>query len=130
MEEDVSMKIINWRNCESYPVHGKAIEQALIGNQSDALNQGPKPPKLPCAKGFVFFNHAVLDPKKTLEIHTGAFEEIYYVISGRGSFVLDDKEYPINDGDAVFVPEGVRHGMTNGGSIPIEYLVTGSKISL
>lgn len=122
------MRIINWRNCESYPVHGDAIEQALIGNQSDALNQGPRPPKLPYAKGFVFFNHAVLHPKKILEIHIGTFEEIYYVTRGTGSFILDDKEYPIRDGDAVFVPEGVKHGMTNRGSIPMEYLVAGSKM--
>lgn len=121
------MKIINWRNCESYAVHGEAIEQALIGNQSDALNQGPKPPKLPLAKGFVFFNHAVLEPLKALEIHTGVFEEIYYVISGKGTFLLDDKQYTMHDGDAVYVPEGVKHGMTNDGTLPIEYLVAGSK---
>ena len=128
MEEVIHMRIINWRNCESYPVHGDAIEQALIGNQLDAFNQGPKPPKLPFAKGFVFFNHAVLHPKKTLEIHIGTFEEIYYVISGRGTFVLDDEEYPIRDGDAVHVPEGIKHGMSNEGSISIEYLVAGSKM--
>jgi len=122
------MKIINWRNCEAYPVHGEAIERALIGNRVDALNQGPKSPKLSAAKGFVFFNQAVLDPKKKLENHTGTFEEIYYVISGRGSFFLDGEEYPIRDGDAVYVPEGVEHGMMNEGSTPMEYLCAGSKI--
>jgi mannose-6-phosphate isomerase-like protein (cupin superfamily) len=127
MEEHLLMSIINWRDCESYPVHGEATERALIGNQSEELNQGPKAPKLPAARGFVFFNHAVLDVDRVLEVHTGVFEEIYYVIRGSGTFVLDDTEFPVRDGDAVFVPEGVRHGMRNKGRVPIEYLVTASR---
>jgi mannose-6-phosphate isomerase-like protein (cupin superfamily) len=127
MEEEFLMNIVNWRECESYPVHGEAIERALIGNQSDELNQGPRPPKLPAAGGFVFFNHAVLDSDRVLEAHTGVFEEIYYVIRGSGTFLLGDGEYPVRDGDAIFVPHGVQHGMKNNERIPIEYLVAGCR---
>jgi mannose-6-phosphate isomerase-like protein (cupin superfamily) len=122
------MNIINWRDCESYPVHGEAQERALIGNRVDEFNQGIRPPKLPVAKGFVFFNHAVLDLGKTLEIHVGVFEEIYYIINGKGTFQLDDGVYAVQEGDAIFVPEGVSHGLINSGSIPMEYIVAGSAV--
>ena len=35
--------------------------------------------------------------------------EIYYMVSGRCQYLIDDREYEINMGDVVLIPEGVVH---------------------
>ena len=36
-------------------------------------------------------------------------DEVYYVIAGRGTMVLDDEEIELHEGLVVYVPRGVRH---------------------
>ncbi len=36
-------------------------------------------------------------------------DEIYYVIDGHGTLVLDDEEVEVHRGVVVYVPRGVRH---------------------
>jgi mannose-6-phosphate isomerase-like protein (cupin superfamily) len=36
-------------------------------------------------------------------------DEIYYVISGRGTMTLDNEEVELHPGVVVYVPRGVRH---------------------
>jgi len=36
-------------------------------------------------------------------------DEIYYVIDGEGSMVLDDEEIKLHKGVVVYVPRGVKH---------------------
>ena len=45
------------------------------------------------------------------EVHT--VDQFLRIESGQGKAVLDGKEYPLHDGDAVVVPAGVRHNFIN-----------------
>ena len=36
-------------------------------------------------------------------------DEVYYVIAGRGTMVLDDEEIELHEGVVVYVPRGVKH---------------------
>lgn len=36
-------------------------------------------------------------------------DEIYYIIDGRGSMILDDTEIEVHKGVVVYVPRGVKH---------------------
>ena len=36
-------------------------------------------------------------------------DEVYYVIAGRGTMVLDDEEIELHAGVVVYVPRGVKH---------------------
>ena len=36
-------------------------------------------------------------------------DEVYYVIDGAGTMVLDDEEIPVHAGVVVYVPRGVKH---------------------
>ena len=36
-------------------------------------------------------------------------DEVYYVIDGEGTMVLDDEEVELHEGMVVYVPRGVRH---------------------
>ena len=43
----------------------------------------------------------------------GAYEEFYYVISGRGLATLDDATYPVATGDYWHAPLNVARGLAN-----------------
>ncbi len=48
-------------------------------------------------------------------------DEIYYVVEGTGSLRLDDDQYEVEQGQAIFVPAGVRHTSRNTGDRPLCY---------
>lgn len=117
---------INWRDCQEYLVHGGAQECALIGSQDNKILPGMASAAIPNAKGIMFFNRAVLPPGEHLELHEGDYEEIYYILSGGGTFSLNDVSFYVRDGDAVLVDPGVTHGIINTTEKDLKYLVMGS----
>lgn len=44
-----------------------------------------------------------------MHIHP-AQDEVFYATEGRGVITFEDNEIPINQGETVFVPAGIRHG--------------------
>lgn len=57
--------------------------------------------------------------------HTHPFTELFYVVSGRGTFLLDHETYPIGAGDLVIVPPGSEHTEQSLNPSPMEYIVLG-----
>jgi mannose-6-phosphate isomerase-like protein (cupin superfamily) len=47
--------------------------------------------------------------------HEG-IDKVYHVLAGRGRFLLDDEEIPMEAGLMLVAPAGVRHGIRNTGS--------------
>lgn len=55
-------------------------------------------------------------------------EEVYYILSGKGKMVIGDDEFPIQAGDAFYVPFGEYHVTYNTGIQPLSILwVTGRR---
>jgi mannose-6-phosphate isomerase-like protein (cupin superfamily) len=52
-------------------------------------------------------HHVRIDHAK-LHYHAKT-DEIYYIISGQGTMVLDDEEIEVHHGMVVYVPRGTRH---------------------
>jgi mannose-6-phosphate isomerase-like protein (cupin superfamily) len=52
-------------------------------------------------------HHVEIDHAK-LHFHART-DEIYYIISGQGTMVLDDDEIEVHEGVVVYVPRGTRH---------------------
>jgi mannose-6-phosphate isomerase-like protein (cupin superfamily) len=52
-------------------------------------------------------HHVEIDDAK-LHYHERT-DEVYYVIAGRGTMVLDGEEIELHEGVVVYVPRGVRH---------------------
>jgi predicted nucleotidyltransferase/quercetin dioxygenase-like cupin family protein len=48
-------------------------------------------------------------------------EEFYYVLAGRGTAMLDNREYPLTPGDFLRLPPGTPHGFITGAE-PLEML--------
>jgi quercetin dioxygenase-like cupin family protein len=56
-------------------------------------------------------------------------EQIYYVISGTGLFILDGEEHIISQGFTVFIPPGVEHSLVNTGDEDIVFVVVTSPLN-
>ena len=39
-------------------------------------------------------------------------DELFYVIEGRGTFIVDDKEVPVEETSLILVPAKVKHGIS------------------
>ncbi len=49
-----------------------------------------------------------------LHAHEG-MDKVYHVLQGRGRFLLEDREEPMESGVMLVAPEGVPHGIRNDG---------------
>jgi mannose-6-phosphate isomerase-like protein (cupin superfamily) len=52
--------------------------------------------------------------KHALHTHAG-MDKVYHVLSGRGRFLLEDRELEMEAGTMLVAPEGVPHGIHNTG---------------
>ncbi len=56
-----------------------------------------------------------------LHAHHG-MDKIYYVLEGEGVFLLEGAELPMRPGDMLVAPDGVPHGVRNGGEARLAVL--------
>jgi len=49
-------------------------------------------------------------------------EEIYYVISGSGTLMIEDKEMALSEGTLIYISGDVPHGLSNSAEKPFEVL--------
>jgi len=54
--------------------------------------------------------------------HNQEQEEVYFVIEGEGEMCLGDERRSLRTGEAVYIPSGVFHQLTNVGSTPMRML--------
>ena len=80
---------------------------------------GPRSPNWPDGERFAeafargllvveLYAPDAVDPQKP---HTR--DEVYFVVSGKGEFVMDGERAPFDAGDALFVAAGVEHRFEN-----------------
>ncbi len=79
-------------------------------------------------KGLLFFAHAVLKPGKEIEAHVDPYEEVYYLLSGRGVMTVGEEQQEVTAGDAIWLPCGVPHSLTNNGDEDCVILVAAAAI--
>ncbi len=65
-----------------------------------------------------------LEPGQVQKVHAhdGA-DKFYFVLAGRGSFVVGDEQQTAEAGTVVVAPAGVSHGVTNTGDERLSLLV-------
>jgi mannose-6-phosphate isomerase-like protein (cupin superfamily) len=51
--------------------------------------------------------------------HNQEQEEVYFILDGSGEMCLGAERRPLQRGEAVFIPSGVYHQLTNTGSTPM-----------
>lgn len=57
--------------------------------------------------------------------HYHPFSEIMFITGGTGTFLLDDKIYPISRGDLVVVSPNIMHTEYSSPNYPLEYVIVG-----
>ena len=59
--------------------------------------------------------YSEIPPGQTSSHHIHPWEHEIYIIDGSGTLFCDAKEYPVREGDAIFIPENVEHYTLNTG---------------
>ena len=93
----------------SYPA--KRRTQNLVGGASPIQ-----------AKSFSM-GHVTLEPNGgQVPWHNQAQEEIYFILEGTGEMCLGEERRAVNTGEAVWIPPGVFHQLTNTGDTPMRMI--------
>jgi len=73
-----------------------------------------------CASRRLTLGHTTIYPTGTTTGHKhDDMEEVYYVVMGKGTMVVGEDEYQIEQGDALYVPPGVFHTTKQSGNLPL-----------
>ena len=101
------------RNIDSVPAFttkdGSEIRELLAHRNSCIKNQSLAEARLPVAAATSRHYH----PET---------EEIYYILAGHGEMDLDGQKRIVGPGDAIAIPPGVRHQITNTGEVTLRFL--------
>ncbi len=79
-------------------------------------------------EGLLFFAHAVLKPGKEIETHVDPYEEVYYLLSGRGVMTVGEERQEVAAGDAIWLPYEVPHSLLNDGDEDCVILVAAAAV--
>lgn len=58
-------------------------------------------------------------------LHSHQFTELFYVVGGKGQFLVENLRFPVSGGDVVIINPNVQHTETALDSHPLEYIVLG-----
>ncbi len=119
------MVIKNWREVSPTIVHDYGIDYKLLKGQSFS---DPTIENF-CMKGMLYVAYAMLQEGKSYEAHAhGDHEEVYYIISGTGSIMINGENRMIRDGDAIYIAPGDTHSITNTGKDFLIFLAFSSQV--
>ena len=79
-------------------------------------------------QSLMFLAHASLAPGKKLIGHVDPMEEIYMIQKGRGRMRVGDEDREVLPGDAIHIPIGHFHELTNIGEEELTILVVAGLI--
>ncbi|MGO8989635.1 MAG: cupin domain-containing protein [bacterium] len=77
---------------------------------------------------LMFLAHATVPPGNKLIGHADPMEEIYIIQSGQGRIQVGDEVCEVEPGDAVHIPIGLFHELTNTGKGELTILVVAGLI--
>lgn len=58
-------------------------------------------------------------------LHSHPFSELFFVVSGSGSFIAEGSEFPVSQNDMVIINPHVQHTEKSLHTTPLEYIVLG-----
>jgi mannose-6-phosphate isomerase-like protein (cupin superfamily) len=96
----------------TYIAHGGAIARMVLDQRT--------------LKEIGFLASAVLEKGREIESHVDPMEEIYFIMMGEGEMSVGDESRHVVPGDAVWIPAGSPHSLSNTGEEPLFILVVAS----
>ena len=61
-------------------------------------------------------------PGSRQRLHYHDAEQVYLVLEGRGKMRVGDEEREVEQGDLLYIPSGMPHGIQNVANEPLEYV--------
>ncbi len=71
-------------------------------------------------------NVHVVRVTKGSEHYHAEYDEVYYVLAGRGRIALEDEVHPMRPGTVIVIPRGVRHWLEADDGDELEFIIFGS----
>lgn len=95
----------------------KIEHKNLIGGDLDQYNESVVP-KIPVFEGSDITSEVYyFNPGQVLKMHRHPNgEQIFVFLKGAGKMKVEEDEYEVKEGSAVFIPSGAWHEVTNGSS--------------
>jgi mannose-6-phosphate isomerase-like protein (cupin superfamily) len=69
--------------------------------------------------------HVVRITKGLSHVHQG-YDEVYYLLSGRGQITLGEETYPLRPGSVAVIPAGVPHSLEADEGDELEFIIFGT----
>lgn len=114
------MIVRNWMQSPSRVTHGYMIERVILTK---------KDPEDPGKEGAIMthidsFSRAYIESlcESVPETHNN-IQEVFYIVSGEGTFTAGDEKRGIREGDGIIVPPGVTHSLKNELDEDLELLI-------
>ena len=63
-----------------------------------------------------------VEPQAMQFLHSHEEAQCYYIVRGTGLMIIEEKERPVVEGEAIFIPSNAIHGIKNVGSETLVYL--------
>ena len=117
--------IINWRDVQPNIAHLSAVHWGGLRDRD-----GDNDPRN-CLESLQGFARHALQGRKNSDYHKHEnLEQVYYILSGSGHVLFDKERFPVQEGDAVYLPAGIHHQMFNDTSDDwLEHHVISQKIA-
>jgi mannose-6-phosphate isomerase-like protein (cupin superfamily) len=126
--------IRNWRAVHPTIAHKSGIDWRLLsmkGAKTDGDIEVEVNSQYECLKAITYVSLAWLQSSLSYEAHSHKdHEEVYYIISGKGSIKMGKEEAKFRDGDIIYIPENTTHSITNEGEDIVEFLAFGGLTEL
>ncbi|WP_421657302.1 cupin domain-containing protein [Leptothermofonsia sp. ETS-13] len=66
--------------------------------------------------------HAIVPVGQTSIPHSLKTTEVYYILSGTGEMHINEETYPVEPGDAIYIPPDARQYIENKGTEPLVFI--------
>jgi|SRR5690625_1021870 len=74
---------------------------------------------------LLYITHSEYDKGWNSTSHTHHFTELFYIVSGKGAFILPDQEIPVKENDLVIINPNVEHTEKSNEKDSLEYIALG-----
>jgi mannose-6-phosphate isomerase-like protein (cupin superfamily) len=106
------------RRLSELPVEPKANIRGGVGS-----GRGVDLLKLGDMAGVLSLGRITLEPGASIGEHEHPnTEDLYLILEGRGTGLLDGERFPVGPGDLFLVKAGGRHGLVNDGDGPLTFI--------
>ena len=74
-------------------------------------------------KGLAFIDREAVQPHNQTVARQETLEQVYYILENQGTFLSEDQEHPITEGDIIHVPPGMAYQIQNPNDTWLSYLI-------